>query len=75
MLVEVGPKVAGVDTSVQTWEASLAEVDGKDVAVAGEGTWRRQEDAVNQSAGTGACVVGNAKETVVVEDEGEDEQL
>jgi hypothetical protein len=76
-LVEIGPKVAGVGTSVQTWGASLAEVDGKDVAAAGEGTWRRQEDAVIQSVGTGACVVGNAKGAVAVEDEGEweDEQM
>ena len=75
VLVEVGPKVAGVGTFVQTWGASLAEVDGKDVAAAGEGTWRRQEDAVIQSAETGASVVGDAKGAVVVEDEGGDEQL
>jgi hypothetical protein len=66
-LVEVALKVARVDTSVQTWGASLAEVD---VAAAGEGTWRRQEDAVIQSAGTEACVVGNAKEAVATVDEG-----
>jgi hypothetical protein len=46
----------------------LEAVDGKDVA-AGEGTWRMQEDAVCQSAGAGACVVGNAKVAVVVENE------
>ena len=74
-VVEVGPKVAVVGTFVQTWEASLVVEDVG--AVAGEGTWRRQEDAVIQSAGTGACVVGNAKGAVAVEDEGEweDEQL
>ena len=70
-MVEAGPKVAGVGTSVQ---ASPAEVDGN---AAGEGTWRRKEDVVIQSAGTGAGVVGNAKGAVAVEDEGgwEDEQL
>ena len=75
-LVEVGQKVEGVGTSV-TSGASMAEVDGIDVAAAGEGTWRKQEDAVIQSAGTGACVAGNAKGAVAVEDERgwEDEQL
>lgn len=69
-LVEVRLMVEGVGTSVKTWVASLVEVDGKDVGAAGEGTWRRQEDAVIHSAGTGACVMGNGKGAVaVVEDE------
>ena len=60
----------GVGTSVQRGGSSLAEVDVKDVAAAGEGTWRVEEDAVIQTAGTGAYVLGNAK-LAVVEDEGE----
>jgi hypothetical protein len=74
-LAELEPGVAGLGTSAQTLAALLAEVGGKDVAAAGEGTWRKQEDAAVQSAGTGACVVGNAKMTVVVEDGGVDGQL
>ena len=48
MLVEVGPKAEGVGTSVQIRVASLAEIDGKDVAVVGVGTWWGQEDGVIQ---------------------------
>ena len=63
MWVEVESEVAG-GTSVQRWEASLAEVDGKDVA-AGERTWRRQGvNVAIQSVGMGACVADNAREAV-----------
>ena len=48
-LDKVGAKVKAIGTSVWTWQASLAEVDGKDVA-AWEGAWRKQEEAVIQSA-------------------------
>ena len=68
-MVELEPEVAEVGTCVQTLEALLEVVDGKDVA-AGEETWQTQEDAVIQLAGMGACVVGNAKVAVVVENEG-----
>jgi hypothetical protein len=69
----VRQNVEKVGTSVQTWGVSLAELGGKDVAAAGEGTWRRKEDAVIQSAGTGACVLDSAKgaASVAVEDERE----
>lgn len=64
VLIEVEPEVAGVGTSAQALGTLLAEVDGKDV---GEGTWRMQEDAAIQLAGTEAGVVGN----VAVEEEEE----
>jgi hypothetical protein len=67
-LTEVEPEVAEVGTSVQTLGASLGEVDEKDVAAAEEGTWQGQEHAAMQSAGTEACVVGNVKGAVAVED-------
>lgn len=75
VLAELELEVAGLGTSAQTLGALLAEVGGKDVAAAGEGTWRKQEDAAVQSAGTGACVMGNAKVAVAVEDGGVHGQL
>ena len=75
MLAEVESEVAGGGTSVQTWEASLAEVDGKDAA-ADERTWRRQgANVAIQSVGMGACVTGNAREAVGYEWEQVAEQL
>ena len=68
------PKVERVDIYRQRGP-SLAKVDGKDVAAAGVGTWRRQEDAVIQSVGTEACVLGNAKGVVVEDERWEDEKL
>lgn len=66
MLAELEPEVARLGTSAQT-RALLAEVGGKYVAGAGEGTWQKQEDGAVQSAGRGACVVDNAKVAVAVE--------
>ena len=67
-MVEPELEAAEVGTCVRAL-GTLLEVDGKDAA-AEEETWQMQEDAAIQLAGMEACVVGNVKVAVVVENEG-----